>query len=527
MIIDLNSNTDQIHLESDVLIVGAGAVGLVTAVTLAKQGIKVIILESGGEQFEQKSQDLNAFSLTGREHDGISEARARIVGGTTTLWGGQIVPFSSIDFESRDWISESGWPIKKDDLDDYYTQVANLLGLPVDYKEDSAVWQALNIPEPDLSNNFQVFLTRWLKETNFFKLFDYELKNNPNLTLYTHAIVVGLLSTKNNQCIDQVSTLNQFNKRFKFSAKKIIIACGTIEASRLMLYSAAENNQLPWSNNPWIGAFFQDHLDIQIAKVIPIDKKYFHQAFDNIFLKGYKYQPKIRMTDDYQRCHKTLNISSSFVFDSSISEQVSNAKLFIRALLRGSVPENWRELPNHLRTLFSIFAPMAIRYIKDRRILSFADKGIYLTLHCEQIPLQESQISLDCSKRDNAGVPATSLHWKVDGNEINVMANYCKNLNINLQQAGLAQLEIDPELLALNPSILNKCRDSSHQCGGLRMATSKEKGVVNKDLQIFGTTNMYVTGAAVFPTSSFANSTFTAMALSLRLANHVSNQMDG
>jgi len=521
MIIDLNEHFDQETIESDVLVIGAGAVGLVVAVALAKRGIKVALIESGGGQFEQKAQSLNTFTLTGRNHNGINEGRARIVGGTTTLWGGQIVPFSSLDFEPRDWVFKEGWPISKTDLEDYYQQVSDLLGLHPQYREDAAVWQTLKMSKTNIGNDFEIFLTRWLKETNLAKLFAKDLNKNHNLTVYTHAVVAEFCSTLNNGFIDQATALNFAEKPFLFKAKQIIITCGTIEASRLMLHSASKNNQLPWASNPLVGAYFQDHLDIKIAKVIALDKKRFHQTFDNIFLKGYKYQPKVRMSDEFQRESKSVNIASSFVFESSISEQFSDAKIFVRALLRGGMPENLANIPKHLYTLFTVFSPMAIRYVKDRRILSLSDKGVYLTLHCEQIPNENSRITLDWHKLDFLGMPGAKLHWEVEGAEIKAMNHYCQELNTQFQESKLAYLEIDPELTALNRNLIERCWDSNHQCGGLRMASSKEKGVVDKNLQVFGTTNFYVAGAAVFPTSSFANPTFTAMALGLRLVDNI------
>jgi choline dehydrogenase-like flavoprotein len=53
------------------------------------------------------------------------------------------------------------------------------------------------------------------------------------------------------------------------------------------------------------------------------------------------------------------------------------------------------------------------------------------------------------------------------------------------------------------------------------MALSENEGVVDKNLKVFGTRNLYIAGAATFPTSSFANSTFTAMSLGLRLADEL------
>ena len=57
--------------------------------------------------------------------------------------------------------------------------------------------------------------------------------------------------------------------------------------------------------------------------------------------------------------------------------------------------------------------------------------------------------------------------------------------------------------------------------GGARMAESAEQGVVDSQLKVFGTRNLYVLGAAAFPSGSFANPTLTALALSVRLAEHL------
>ena len=53
------------------------------------------------------------------------------------------------------------------------------------------------------------------------------------------------------------------------------------------------------------------------------------------------------------------------------------------------------------------------------------------------------------------------------------------------------------------------------------MADSEAVGVVDSNCKVFGTQNLYVAGAAVFPSSSFANPTFTAMALARRLSKHL------
>ena len=53
------------------------------------------------------------------------------------------------------------------------------------------------------------------------------------------------------------------------------------------------------------------------------------------------------------------------------------------------------------------------------------------------------------------------------------------------------------------------------------MGATSATGVTDSDATVFGTTNVSIAGAAIFPSSSYANCTFTAMALTLRLAERV------
>lgn len=56
------------------------------------------------------------------------------------------------------------------------------------------------------------------------------------------------------------------------------------------------------------------------------------------------------------------------------------------------------------------------------------------------------------------------------------------------------------------------------------MAESERDGVVDRNLRVFGTRNLYVAGAASFRTTSNANVTFTALAFVTRLVDHLTSQ---
>jgi choline dehydrogenase-like flavoprotein len=87
---------------------------------------------------------------------------------------------------------------------------------------------------------------------------------------------------------------------------------------------------------------------------------------------------------------------------------------------------------------------------------------------------------------------------------------------------GLGKVVLDPRVEAGDPAFLEECHDAYHQMGGARMGTSAQDGVVDSQLKVFGTSNLYVLGAATFPSGSFANPTLTALALAVRLSDHLS-----
>ncbi|MCH9045504.1 MAG: hypothetical protein IIA40_05310 [SAR324 cluster bacterium] len=64
-----------------------------------------------------------------------------------------------------------------------------------------------------------------------------------------------------------------------------------------------------------------------------------------------------------------------------------------------------------------------------------------------------------------------------------------------------------------------------HQMGTTRIHVDPTKGVVDPDCRGHSVSNLYVAGSSVFPTSGFANPTYTLVALALRPADHLKDRM--
>lgn len=66
----------------------------------------------------------------------------------------------------------------------------------------------------------------------------------------------------------------------------------------------------------------------------------------------------------------------------------------------------------------------------------------------------------------------------------------------------------------------------AHEVGSMRMQkTPSMDGVVDKNLKLIGTNNVYICDLSVFPSSPTANPSLTLVALALRLANHIKQEL--
>src|SRR5687768_4178384 len=115
MLLDLDEAAAPVSRQTEVCVIGAGAAGICLARRLLAAGHEVMLLESGGVDFERAISDLNAGSSVGRDYYPLDHSRLRFFGGTTAIWGGRCAELDPIDLEERDWVPGSGWPLSWDD----------------------------------------------------------------------------------------------------------------------------------------------------------------------------------------------------------------------------------------------------------------------------------------------------------------------------------------------------------------------------------------------------------------------------
>ena len=506
-----------------VVIIGSGAVGLFLAKRLRDHGCQVLVIESGDRALGGFPN--NSHESIGRRHDGLRIGRSRSLGGTSNLWGGQLVGFEPHDIEGRSWLDGSAWPITYEEVHRFYGSSLESLGVHRQFHRDSDIWKGVLGATPEFHGELEVFLTRWMNSPSLVDLYRSEIRSDPGLTVLTGHTAIGF--RYRGRDVIAVAVKDPDGKELTVPARTVVVACGTIESNRLLLAAAADDGaRCPWSGNDNLGRYFQDHLGGRVASVIPQDRRALTRMFCTIRWKGQKFQPKVRFRSHGGAPPGRLGVHGMVMFESSVSEHLQYLKQFMKAAVYSRRFSGLGDLWSHALASARYLPPLMLTYVRDHRVFVPSDSRIAINVQAEQYPLRESRITVDPSRRDRFGLPVAILDWRVDGREVEVLHDFVAACDRDFRAAGIGQVRPEPALANQNPSFLDTLRDTNHPAGGVRMGHSPADGVVDSNLRVFGASNLYVAGAAVFPTSSAANVTFTAMALASRLAAHLSGVSD-
>ena len=243
--------------KDSIVVVGGGTMGLFIAHELMSRGKKIVLIESGNEQ--SKSFDPDEYSSIGHAHTGIAIGRAKGVGGTTNLWGGQLTEFLPVDVESKGNFNQPDWNISWKELEHYYPKTYKKLGFQGEVSDYAETLSTTS------GKTLEFFYTHWLKQPNFKFHFYQQLKESPLVTVYEDTTVTDLkFSGKKCVSIELVTEGKKSTSIANFD--KIILANGTFEICRLLL-AAAKKAGCPFSDNQWIGKYYQDHIVLGIGSI--------------------------------------------------------------------------------------------------------------------------------------------------------------------------------------------------------------------------------------------------------------------
>lgn len=497
-----------------VVIIGGGTVGIYLAVELAKLGREVLMIEAGNEQLGNFSEE--SFESVGRPHATIKIGRSRSLGGTSNLWGGQLVEYQPTDFEGRDWLPDSRWPVSYADVARYYRETYENLGMPVQFLEDESVFRHVKTSVPHFPDGLELFLTRWMRLPSLAATYREQLESHPKIKVLLDHTVTGI--TAKGSRIESLKVVSADGREHQLGGRDFVLAAGTFENVRLLLHAAEQGGDCPWRGNGNIGLFFQDHLGGRVGAVQTIDRRRFLDLFTTIVIGGFRFLPKLRLTDEQLRRERILNIHAMMFCESSFSENMVFLRQFMKAVIYGRKVSNAGEFLRNAAACARHLPPLMWRYLVANRVFVPGTSRISMQVQAEQTPLASSRITVDRSRTDRFGLPKVVVDWRVGEEEFRSIRLFSLRARDALRSTGLAEVRLLPGIEEGDAGFLARLPDHNHHAGGTCMGWTARDGVVDADLRVFDTDNFHVLGASVFRTTSNANTTFLALTFATRLA---------
>jgi choline dehydrogenase-like flavoprotein len=504
--VELNALTapEGLTLDAEVCIVGAGPAGISLAHALQARGIQCALIESGGYPPGAESQELNLAETSGDLHQDLRLARARGAGGTAALWNtmfrgarfAKYLPLDPIDFEVREWIPWSGWPFGRIALESCYHRAQAVCGLgPFDY--GGRAWSDLSAPLLSRGSGSLVqSVYHYGPADRFTVALPAKLAASSSVTWLHGATVTGLEATANGDRIIAVRWAALCGIEGRVRAARFVLAAGAIENARLLLAHAPAAN-----GDGWLGRGFMEHpvdASLELSSRDPAlaaTPGFFgaREAGRGIVVG------RIGLSADLLRSESLPNASLRLLRE---SEPVLMRSPGFRSVARRLVPfPAWRRRIGD-----------AIRRRSGRIPPGGATRHRVL-LDLEQPPHRENRIRLS-DQRDRLGQQRAVVDWRWRGGDEAGRQRIREVFARELERGGAGRLQVSRET-ALDPAI-------HHHAGTTRMHPDPALGVVDGELRVHRMENLYVTGASVFPTAGVANPTLTVVALSLRLADHLS-----
>lgn len=547
-------------ITTDVVIVGAGPIGISTALELAKSGVQVALVESGLERTDHTAQDLAAFDSRQDDyfHTRSDLALRRALGGASALWGGRCVAYDPIDFEDRPLTAQSPWPIRYEDVEPYLQRACDWAQC------GRAAFNARDVPElaqRDLVAGLAdgdvrtTDLERWALPTRFGREYHSDLRDAPSLSLWTGLTCTEIVTVEGGDAVDHLVVRALDGREGKVVATDYVVATGGIEATRLLLASDLHHPGGLGNAGGHLGRWYMTHVEGRFARVKFNTDKVIHQHErdrDGVYVRR-----RFTLSPEVQRSLNMPNVAVWLVnppiSDPSHGSGILSAVYLTlispvgRFLLAEAIRETHTKIDGppqirqHLRNVVrdllpSIWFAVSFSYArlirKGRKAPGFfvksAENRYLLHYHGEQLPHWESRIELT-DERDALGMRKVRTHLHFSDADYEYAYKTVELVDAYLRDNGVGNVEWLTDDAKTSVRTFMRGWAGFHQSGTTRMSADPDGGVVDPDLQVHGVRGLYVASTSVLPTSSQANPTLVGIALGVRLAEHLakSRRTDG
>jgi choline dehydrogenase-like flavoprotein len=478
----------------DVCVIGAGPAGITLARRLGAAGRAVALMEAGGLEFSEESQDVYRGSNIGQEYFDLDVARLRYFGGTSNHWGGWSRAMEPVDFLPRAWVPLSGWPIAEIDLDPYRTEADAILDLP-------SATEAPELPVRQSGYDFTRFQFRFSPPTRFGEKYLGEIEASERITLVLNANLVDLRLDDTLASVTGAvfRSYDPADPGFTIEADAYALCTGGIENARLLLNFTSQVPEGIGNRTGWVGRCFADHPHFVLA-----------ECFLRVLVREREfYQPTQLFMMEHGCLNFGLRLEPRWIWPNELP-----------ALARAEMPpEEFNILLERL-----VRDPFVDRALTDRLVLPQppGQTGV-IRMASEAAPNPESRVTLG-EARDAFGLRRVALDWQLSELDVETMRIAVAAFGAHMAEQDIGRLQVADWLLADPPRFPGVADDEvggKHHMGTPRMAADPGLGVVDADSRVHGVANLYVGGSSVFATTGHSNPTYPIVQLALRLGDHL------
>lgn len=534
--------TDKNDFNADVVIIGSGVAGALTAYKLVQRGVRVLILEAGPRidrakivwSFTQtyKSDysggypnvpwaprpDWSEAGKSNIEFNGPAITRVeylRCVGGTTWQWNANCVRFYPVDFRLKSAYGVGvDWPISYEMIEPLYTEAEYEMGVSGDSRLRDAAARSQEFPMPPMPLTYSdKILAAALKNSNISfvarpvaratRLYQGRPACDgfgtcapicPSGAQYSALVHVELaekagvkllenarvdrLEADDAGAISAVHGQRPDGTTFTARGRIFVVAANGIESPRLLMMSVSERYPKGLANRS--GLLGRNFMD--------------HPGIIGRFL----------MPSPIYRGRGPQSTIVSYTFrDGKFRKRSPGWLLSVNNLVR--IPEIANEF------IAKGLAPPEL----DAAIRRRAIFQLELETQIELLPDAGNGLTLDWDNRDTAGQPKMRLYYRYG----------------DYERAGFKHVRDSFGRIAktLKAQVLDVAEPVGHYhlLGMTKMGDNPANSVVDTHCRAHDHYNLFVISSSVFPTGGTANPTLTLAALALRATKEIARQLGG
>ncbi len=532
----------------DVVIIGSGAAGGMTAWNLTRLGVNVTVLDAG-QKFNKAQfwSHVKPWEWRDRLERGLRPPQMVLDtkeqpfetpagqpfdltrvwgrGGKTNIWGRVSLRYSDVDFtgpEKDGW--EIPWPLRYADVSPYYDKVEQLIGVCGGTDDQDSLPGSkymLPAPSPRCGERLMQKAAKSIgvsivagrravltKEHNgrapchycgacgkgcdigaFFNSTDYLLEpamKTGKLQVIDNAVVARVLVDDKGLA----SGVQYFDRNTKqehtIQARIVVMAASCIDSTRILLNSKSSKYPNGIANsNDVIGRYLTEQTRFHMYGFVPELRGGKTQNDDGIGGE-HIYMPRFNHRDGRKRDY-LRGFGSQFW---STGAQAS--------------AEFAKSLPG--------FGVDFKKSVKNRYPAMVA-----LHPYGEVLPRADNRVTVDGTAKDRYGVPVVRIDFKISDNERKMVDEMYDTAESILRAAKAEILPFKRGELALAGSAI-------HEHGTVRMGSDPKRSAVSSFGQAHEVKNLYVMDGAIFPTATEKNPTLTILAVAWRGSDQLAEE---